>query len=95
MKNLPTYISMLALSTSVWAAPQTITLSIPAMNCATCPITVKKALTKVAGVLEVKSDLARRETAVTFDNAKASVSALTRATGEAGFPSIAIERPPQ
>lgn len=35
---------MLALSMSAWSAPKTVTLSIPAMNCAACPITVKAAL---------------------------------------------------
>jgi periplasmic mercuric ion binding protein len=92
MKKLTTLVSVFVLGTTVWAAPQTITLSIPTMNCATCPITAKKALNKVAGVLDVKSDLGKRETTVTFDNAKAKVAALTRATGEAGFPSTPIEK---
>jgi len=37
-------------STPVWAAPQTATLKVPGMTCATCPITVKKALQRVEGV---------------------------------------------
>lgn len=37
-------------ATPVWAATQTVTLAVPGMTCAACPITVKTALTKVDGV---------------------------------------------
>ena len=70
-----------------WSAPRTVTLSVPGMTCATCPMTVKAALGKVKGVSEVRSDVARRETTVTFDDAKADVAALSRATAAAGYPS--------
>ncbi|MGC4367532.1 MULTISPECIES: mercury resistance system periplasmic binding protein MerP [unclassified Hydrogenophaga] len=75
------------LSPFAWAAQQTATLSVPGMSCATCPITVKKALTKLAGVVEVKSNLDRRETTVVYDDTQTSLDALTRATKDAGFPS--------
>ncbi|MBT9465265.1 mercury resistance system periplasmic binding protein MerP [Hydrogenophaga sp.] len=77
----------LALSAPAWSAQKTVTLSIPGMNCATCPITVKKALTKLDGVLEVKSNLDQRETTVVFDDAKVTLTSITQATKEAGFPS--------
>ena len=35
------------------------------MNCAACPITVKKALGKVAGVAKTEVDLEKREATVT------------------------------
>lgn len=78
--------AMLA-SLSAWAAPQTVTLSVPGMDCASCPITVKAALSKVSGVTSVKSDLAKRQTTVTYDDSKADVAALFRATANAGYPS--------
>ena len=79
---------MLATMTSpLWAAAQTVTLSLPDMNCAACPITVKKALTKVSGVSKTEVSLDRREAKVTFDDAKTSTEALTRATKDAGYPS--------
>ena len=37
--------------------PQTVTLSVPGMTCAACPITVKKALSKVEGVDQGQGDL--------------------------------------
>lgn len=74
-----------------WSATRTVTLSVPGMNCAACPITVKKALVKVAGVAKVDVSLDQREAVVTFDDTKARVGQLTRATTEAGYPSTAME----
>lgn len=56
--------AVLLLASPVWSAPQSVTLSVPGMTCATCPITVKKALARVEGVIDVKSSLAKRETTV-------------------------------
>ena len=70
----------------VWAATQTVTLSVPGMTCAACPITVKKALTKVEGVSKVDVAFETREAAVTFDDARTNVQALTKATANAGYP---------
>lgn len=69
------------------AAQKTVVLSVPDMNCAACPITVRKALEKVPGVEQVKATLAPPEAVVTFDDAKTSVEKLTEATKRAGYPS--------
>lgn len=79
----------LAMVSHVQAATQTVTLAVPSMDCPVCPITVKKALTKVPGVSDVTVDFDKREAVVTFDDAKASVQTLTLATGNAGYPSSA------
>lgn len=71
----------------MWAASQIITLSVPGMTCAACPITVKKALTKVEGVTKAEVSYEKREAIVTFDDAKTSAQALTKATEDAGYPS--------
>jgi periplasmic mercuric ion binding protein len=76
-----------AIAVPAWAKPNTVTLSVPTMNCPVCPITVKQALTKVHGVSDIKVNVDRREAVVTFDDAKTSVEALTQATKEAGYPS--------
>jgi mercuric ion binding protein len=78
-------IALLLAGSSVAAAPQIATLSVPTMSCASCPITIKAALTKVPGVASVKSDLNKRQTTVAFDDAKTDVAALTKATAAAGF----------
>lgn len=70
------------------AATQTVALNIPTMDCATCPITIKAALVKVPGVSKVKVSYDRREAVIVFDDAKASVSDLKKATEDAGYPSL-------
>ena len=77
-------------SAPVWAAQQSVTLSVPDMNCASCPITVKSALSKVPGVGSVKTDLGKRQTTVAFDDAKTDVAALSKATEAAGYPSTPV-----
>ena len=74
------------LSTLTMAAVQTVTLNVPGMTCSSCPITVKKALTKVNGVQQVKASLDKREAVVTFDDSKTSVAKLSMATTDAGYP---------
>ena len=75
------------LSMSSWAASQTVTLSVPDMTCAACPITVKLALSKVEGVSQVSVSYPDREAVVTFNDALTSIEALTEATRDAGYPS--------
>lgn len=76
-----------ALVGPAWAGDKTVTLSVPGMNCAACPITVKQALTKVAGVRNAAVSYEKKEAVVTFDDAKTTVSTLTEATENAGYPS--------
>ena len=75
------------LSMSSWAASQPVTLSVPDMTCAACPITVKLALSKVEGVSQVSVSYPDREAVVTFNDALNSIEALTEATSDAGYPS--------
>lgn len=44
MKKLFASLALAAAVAPVWAATQTVTLAVPGMTCAACPITVKKAL---------------------------------------------------
>ncbi|HBF50602.1 MAG TPA: mercury resistance system periplasmic binding protein MerP [Massilia sp.] len=88
MKKLATLLALAAaLSAPAWAATKTVTLSVPGMTCAACPITVKKALTKVDGVQKAEVSYEKREAVVTFDDAKTNADALTKATANAGYPS--------
>lgn len=87
MKKLFAFFALAAAITPVWAASKTVMLSVPGMTCAACPITVKKALSKVDGVTKTEVDLDKREAVVTYDDAKTNVEKLTDATEEAGYPS--------
>ena len=82
-----TAIAMALAAAPLLAAPRTVTLSVPGMTCATCPITVRKALSRVPGVSAVQASLERRQAVVTFDDERMSVEALTEATANAGYPS--------
>lgn len=90
MKKIIALVTLAAMTSPLWAATQTVTLSVPDMNCAACPITVKKALGKVSGVSKTDVNLDRREAKVAFDDVKTSVEALTRATKDAGYPSTVV-----
>lgn len=76
-----------ALSFSAIAEMQTVVLSVPRMSCAACPITVKKALSHVAGVTQVSASLNKKEAVVIFDDMETSVETLISATENSGYPS--------
>jgi mercuric ion binding protein len=78
---------MFLLVSQAFAAERTVTLAVPGMYCEICPLTVKKALSKVTGVSNVNASYEKKEAVVTFDDAKTSVDALTAATSNAGYPS--------
>ena len=86
MRRLFAALVLAAVVAPVSAATRTVTLSVPGMTCAACPITVKKALIRVEGVSKVEVAFETREAAVTFDDARTTVRALTLATTNAGYP---------
>lgn len=87
MKKLLSALALAAVVAPVWAATQTVTLSVPGMTCPTCPIIVKMAISRIEGVDKVDVTFEPREAVVTFDDTKTSVHELIKATGDAGFPS--------
>ena len=88
MKSIPLLIAALLVSVNAMAAgSRTVTLDVTHMDCAVCPITVRKALEKVPGVETAKVDFKTKRAVVAFDPARTSPDALTRATSDAGFPS--------
>jgi mercuric ion binding protein len=70
------------------AKSQTVSLNVPTMDCATCPITIKAALVKVPGVSSAKVSYQRREAVVVFDDSKTNLDALKKATSDAGYPAF-------
>lgn len=74
-------------SSAALAEEKTVTLSVPGMYCELCPATVKKALSRVPGVAKVDASYKDKQAVVTYDDTKASVEALTKATANAGYPS--------
>lgn len=80
--------ALLCASPLALAKVQKVSLTVPTMDCATCPITIKAALTKVPGVTSAKVSYERREAVVMFDDSQTTVDALKKATADAGYPSF-------
>jgi mercuric ion binding protein len=79
---------LIGFSLSAFAAtPQIATLDMQNMTCATCSITIRKALEKVLGVMDAKVDYDHKTATVKYDADQTNPSALIRATTNAGFPS--------
>lgn len=72
--------------------PKRVVLDVPGMNCSLCPISVKKALERVPGVLDAKADLATKSAEAIFDPDRASPEALAKAVTNAGYPA-SIRKP--
>lgn len=89
--RIPLAILLATLAASAFAAQQTVTLDVPGMTCAACPITVKKALTRVDGVTRAVVNYDTRQAVVSFDDARTGVASLMQATANAGYPSTLKE----
>lgn len=77
---------LLLLSPAICLADQTVTLSVPGMNCPVCPITLSKALERVEGVKVLSVDIKTNRIVVRAPDS-VTVSQLTEATESAGYPS--------
>jgi mercuric ion binding protein len=88
MKAAPILAALLLAPAFALATPQTVSLNIPTMDCATCPVTIKASLAKVPGVSKVKVSYERREAVIVYDDSKAGVDDLKKATADAGYPSM-------
>jgi len=70
-------LSLLASIHAVYAAePETVVLDIPNMTCNFCPITIRKALNKVDGVIKAEASFETKTATVSFDPDKTNVEEL-------------------
>jgi mercuric ion binding protein len=74
------------------AEPARVVLDVPGMNCSLCPISVKKALERVPGVVKASADLATKSAQATYDPARVTPAALAKAVGDAGFPATVRDK---
>ena len=86
-------LSLVLLAPPAHAGPRTVILVLEGMNCSTCPLTVRLALKKTAGVIDAKVTLEPPIAVVTYDDAKTTIGQLTRATANAGYPSAPKSQP--
>jgi mercuric ion binding protein len=86
--NALSLLALLGAAPFALAAQQTVSLNVPTMDCATCPITIKASLVKVPGVSKVQVSYEKREAVIVFDDTKASLADLKKATEDVGYPSM-------
>lgn len=70
----------------VIVSKETTTFAIKNMTCATCPITVRKAMEGVKGVNNVTVDFDRKTATAVYDSTIASVEQIGTASTNAGYP---------
>jgi len=68
-----------------------VSLAVPTMNCAMCPITVSKSLMNIPGVQIVDAQLEEGIVQVSFNDQVTGIDAMTYATKMAGYPSYLIK----
>jgi mercuric ion binding protein len=79
--------ALFLLGNAAFAAEKTVTLAVENMTCTACPHIVKGSLTAVPGVSHVVISFEDKTATVTYDDVKAAIPALVRATTDAGYPS--------
>lgn len=65
---------------------QSAVFAIENMTCALCPVTIKKAMSRVDGVQSVKVDFETKTATVRFDPAQTSLAAIATASTNVGYP---------
>ena len=77
-------------TSQVAAAEDHATFVIENMTCATCPITVRKAMQRVDGVKSVSVDFDSKTAVVVFDPSRTTVAPISAASTNAGYPARAV-----
>lgn len=78
---------------TVVAAPaqQTVRLGVEGMSCALCLATVKAAMSRVAGVIDVRVDYRSATAEVVFDPVRTDPPVIAAASSAIGYPARPIE----
>lgn len=72
------------------AESKSATFAIENMDCALCPVTVRKAMENVSGVKSVSIDFESKTATVVFDPAVTDTGAIAAASTNAGYPAAAV-----
>lgn len=71
------------------------TFTIENMTCAACPITVRKAMSRVEGVQSVAVNFEGRTATAVYDPAITNAAAIGEASSSVGFPAQPVDEPVQ
>ena len=92
MKRLLALMATYAIiATATFAEERSVNLSVPGMFCASCPFVVQAAIQEVDGVISVVADAEERTALVVYDDAVASLEAITAASTNAGYEATVID----
>ena len=89
---LALFVSGLLAAHYSWSAPKeesryvTQTFKVDNMTCAACPITVRKAMSRVDGVQSVHVDFEAKTVTAIFDPALTDTESIAEASSAVGFP---------
>ena len=83
--------SLFSGQSTVFAAEQTVKLSVPGMTCVSCPYMVKQAILMVDGIKLVEVTMADRSATVTFEDTITTVQDIQQATADIGYPSTLFD----
>ncbi len=72
------------------AAEQTVSMNVERMNCALCPVTVRKAMERVDGVQHVEVNYETKTATVTFDDSNTTAAEIAQASTDVGYPAKPI-----
>lgn len=72
------------------AQTHTATFAVANMTCATCPITVKRAIKGVPGVQSVNVSFEKKTAVVVFDPSRVKPAAIAAASTSVGFPATLV-----
>jgi periplasmic mercuric ion binding protein len=90
MKRTAIAVALLSFAASSQAGERTATFSVPAMTCALCPVTIKTAMSGVAGVKSVSTAFATKTAIAVFEDTQTTVAAIAAASANAGYPATLV-----
>ena len=94
MNRLSTTVLALFLCTGISLASgpdATVIFDVENMTCATCPITVRKAMQRVDGVKDVRVSYDEKTASVTFDPTATTATEIGQVSTDVGFPAVVRE----
>lgn len=92
---LAIFMTSVVMSQNSWGTPNgdsalvSQTFTVENMTCATCPITVRKAMSRVTGVQKVNINYEAKTVTATYDPTKADTATIAEASTAVGFPAHA------
>lgn len=79
-------VALFGATLAIAGEPKNVVLDVPGMDCSLCPITVRKALERVPGVLEARAFWPDRRAEVKYDPDRVTPAALAAALANTGYP---------